>query len=667
MERIDMDIARSERSNSVMGYVRIALIVCGLSILLFGIYATGPRITQWAALYWSRDGVVSEHGVMILNRLRIGIMLAGLLIGLSSMAVTVLDSWMTRLGRMVFKNIDWPVLLERAFNYLGNLTHKIFELAVNQKTLLSVLIIIMLTVPVTGYLLSPTGFHAAVDYQPAINLARNGIYGTATVRGVDDLTERTTIGPALNLPRAMVFYLFGVNLYYSRIVGIMFFFGSVLAFFLLSDRLYGRKTAWLATFMVSPLMMNATDSTIGEGYLVALFYIMIGALFWFKSVDRASTANLVIAGIFWGLAFQTKWLALFVAPALVATWILLAAAGRPISHRYYILPGIPIILITGAWTAFRIWNIGLRQELIHMKSLIAEHGHRAVGMGSRRLSFIGDMVSVLTHPLTSLSSVDLWGYLQLFLVVPAVIYGIVLLFRDRLSDYRSLFVMNFTLIWFIWWLFFNPDLYTVHLAIALYLFQIFVSRLIIDLWKFTEPMKIRFFDLFRGVAAGREAWTYLARVSVVCIIILSVVPPLVELMERTLHRNERVTKTSLEMVSYVWSQTEGDAVFSGWQWSIPFYLNFDPARSHPLKDRSKYPLDQREKVPEYFIESPEWPVVKTTDDYPNVAHWANSDKWYRENNARRKQFITENCELVKSFGEAPVLWNLYRVKNGGIR
>jgi hypothetical protein len=108
------------------------------------------------------------------------------------------------------------------------------------------------------------------------------------------------------------------------------------------------------------------------------------------------------------------------------------------------------------------------------------------------------------------------------------------------------------------------------------------------------------------------------------------------------------------------NNTEKDAIFSGWGWSIPWYVDLNGKMDRVCKDRRAFPFDQREKVPEYFIVSPEWPLVKVTEEWPSVVV---ENSWSKKQNNLRKKFLAENCSLLKTYGGDKHKWLLYKVNN----
>ena len=146
--------------------------------------------------------------------------------------------------------------------------------------------------------------------------------------------------------------------------------------------------------------------------------------------------------------------------------------------------------------------------------------------------------------------------------------------------------------------------------------------------------------------------------TIIIIVLSRAIIPVIEKADFLYGSYDTLVKPYQEMEKYVKNHTEKNAIFSGWWWSMPWYLDFDPKVDRINKDRKNYPFDQREKVPEYFIVSPEWPLVKTTEEWPSVSE---GSSWGIKSNQKRIQFIKENCILLKKFGGPKFFWLLYKV------
>jgi hypothetical protein len=650
----------------------VVLASCGILILAFGFFMTGPRLVEFVTEYLSEDRALSEGTKAELYAMHLKIVGLGVVIALAAM----LPRFVVRVARPpllwmegVLAVLSMKIIrgVEKILSAAGRLVSRMFDFAGTEKCMWLYGILVILTISVPGIFLAAGGLHVeGVDLQPAKNLVRHGIYGTLTTRGFDELTHRSSAGPGIILPNALIFYLFGINNYFSRSLHVVFLMAALVAFYWTARKLYEKNVAILAVYIVTPflLMVSGGDLPLGgEGYNPGLFYFLSGTLLWFKAIETHKNFYLILSGLLWGFAFQTKWLFLFAVFALIITCICLYFAKKSLPSKYWLVPTLMVGVVTAAWVTFRILNLGLRQEIMHIMSFWEEHGHRAIGLKGQ--NWADSMIGGLLRPLANFTdphfAVNLWGDLQFFLVIPALLYIVVLLGKNRLNDYKSLFLLTFCLVWFSWWFVFNYDLPETHLKIFLHVSQLFVAKFLYDLWQFSAAQSnTTFSGLFKTPGDRHAALGYMLRVVIVCIILGKVFVPLTEKAGTLYKRNEALTIPYKEMMTYIRQNTESNAVFSGWDWSMPWYVDLDEKGDHIVKDRATYLSEQREVVPEYFIVSPEFPLEQVTDEWP----YAIPDfRGEAKKNEKRKKFLEEQCTFLKAFGGYKHKWLLYRVNS----
>ncbi len=659
---------RNETHNNTK-IIQLVFFFLGILAITIGLYATEPRLVQFA-LRFSSDKALDEGTIALLQGFRIKVILLAVVLVLLSMAT----GYIVQFKNSIIRKFEPGYLIEGAISLIGRFLDSIYKIGTNEKVLWSFVVLVLISLPFQAIFFSPAGgFHVeGIDLQPAKNLARHGIYATLTTRGFDELTHRSSAGPGIILPNALIFKLFGINVHYSRALHLAFIIGTIIVFHRMARDLYGKKAALLAVVISLPWMIMLSRGHAGmgpEGYLAGFFYFLVGALFWFKSIDTKRNIYLIVSGLFWALSFQTKWLYLFAIFALILTCIVLTLSNNGLKSKYYLIPTSMVFLVTGAWIVFRIFNVGLGQELSHLVDFWNEHGRRAIGVGTEQ--GIASSIFAVARPLATLLQnsqptipsflrIDLWGDLQLFLIIPAILYVMILIGKSKMTDYKNLFFINFTLIWFIWWLFFNFDLPEVHLRVFLLMSQLFVAKLLYDAWIYSSEYGDGFLNLVKKSETEKTSMFYLLRVAIVCIVLGKVLLPLFEKGNFLYISNLTLTKPINEMMGYIKTNTEKNAVFSGWRWSLPWYVDLDDDGDRIIKDRSTYPPEQREAVPEYFIVSPEWPLLKVTEEWPSVVN--ESSGTFRQNEIRKK-FLAEQCTLVKTFGEGKHKWLLYKVNN----
>ena len=663
----DKDLSKMY-NNTRIKIIQLTFLFLGILTIVVGFYSTGPRLVQFAIDYLSPDKVLSEKTITLLYGLRTKIISLGVMLTLLSMPIGYLVGYFVKylslLKNFIIRKIELEYLIGKIVYFIGRLLDLIYRIATNETFLWCLLILIFISfLPANIFLSSHGGFHVeGIDLQPAKNLAAHGIYATLTTRGFDEYTYRISAGPGILLPNALVFKVFGISVYNSRTLYAVFFIATVIIFYYIVRNLYGKKVALLALFLFvfsSRIFYIREIGIMGaDAYTPAIFYFLTGALFWFKSIETKKNIYLVISGLFWGLSFQTHWLFLFAIFAVILTCIILSLSKKGIGGKYYLIPSSMVFLVTIAWFIFRIFNVGLRVEFIHLADFWREHGHRAIGAGTEE--GVVSSILAIVRPIASLAQIDLWGNFQLFLIIPAILYIIILIGKSKMADYKSLFFISFTMIWFAWWLLFNYDLAELHLTVVITMSQLFIAKLLYDIWEYSSEYKDGFLNLVKNKGPQKATMSYLLRVVIICIVLGKTLLPLFAGAVTLNNRDLTLTKPYQEMMSYIKNNTEKDAVFSGWIWSLPWYVDLDDSGDHIIKDRATYPSEQREAVPEYFIVSPEWPLLKVTQEWPSVVV---ESRWASKENEKRKRFLEQNCTFIKTFGGDKHKWLLYRVNN----
>ena len=117
-----------------------------------------------------------------------------------------------------------------------------------------------------------------------------------------------------------------------------------------------------------------------------------------------------------------------------------------------------------------------------------------------------------------------------------------------------------------------------------------------------------------------------------------------------------LTPAYREFVTFVDENTEPNAIFSGWTWSSPWWLSIETDRT--IKDRSRYPFEQRESIPEDFVITPESPIAgKLCTGWPNMSY---ASRWSYEQNEKRRDFAEHHCTHLLTTGDEHK-WTIYRI------
>src|SRR3990167_1303523 len=284
--------------------IQLAILFLGFFIMGSGFYLSGDRLVPFVLRY-SPDRILREETVTFLYSLRGKIILWGFLLALSGIFLRyflLLENFITRNVR---SNIDKFIL------FLGRLINLIYRIMANKRVVWLVLIIIFITFAHSSVYYSPSGWHSeGINLQPPKNLVKHGVYATLTTQGYDEFTYRISSGPGMLLPTALMFKIFGISMINAKILIWVFIALQLFLFYYISRKLYGEKIALLALVFllftpsgdVSPL----GGQMAGTAYHVASVYLMIGALFWFKSIETAKTKYLFLASLCWAFSFQSQ-------------------------------------------------------------------------------------------------------------------------------------------------------------------------------------------------------------------------------------------------------------------------------------------------------------------------------------------------------------------------
>ncbi|AJF60163.1 MAG: glycosyltransferase [archaeon GW2011_AR10] len=115
---------------------------------------------------------------------------------------------------------------------------------------------------------------------------------------------------------ALLYSLFGVQEWIGRLVSILFFLGALIFMFLLLEKFFNLKVAFIGSlfFSLSPLTVIYARTFQPES---SMLFFMVGALYFFSEwVDRQGNAELALSAVFTSLALLIKPTAIAVLPAI---------------------------------------------------------------------------------------------------------------------------------------------------------------------------------------------------------------------------------------------------------------------------------------------------------------------------------------------------------------
>lgn len=140
-------------------------------------------------------------------------------------------------------------------------------------------------------------------------------------------------------------------LFWGRYVTALFSLGNVLLTYLLAKKLFNKRVALIAAFLLAFNFKHVVNSHIGLPDIYNAFFLLLAALFSYRLWEDPNKKNYLLAGILAGLSFSVKYQFFGVIP-LVTTHILISLENKRIDFKklfnpYAIMAGllIPFIFI----------------------------------------------------------------------------------------------------------------------------------------------------------------------------------------------------------------------------------------------------------------------------------------------------------------------------------
>lgn len=265
------------------------------------------------------------------------------------------------------------------------------------------------------------------------NLALNGVYADMSSEGLRYSGPVVALGPTVLVPIAGLFKVFGVELFWARLVVVVYAVVMVAGLFALCYRIGGLWLGLVAAAMlvVSPgaELLTYARSVLGE--VPGLSFIMVGLWLWLRP-GAHSIRRLALTGAVFGLACVTKnQYALVVLPGLLLAWFAEMLWYRQRGHLYFIIPGAVAGVIYFAWMYFVLFLIGRDVRDVNADFAVL----RATSAFSFFVWYIGDAVEFLTS-----------GRVYGVLFFPALLYGAALSLRRDDSGQRWGILTVFTLL-----------------------------------------------------------------------------------------------------------------------------------------------------------------------------------------------------------------------------
>ncbi len=275
------------------------------------------------------------------------------------------------------------------------------------------------------------------------NLVLHGKYATRSVEGFRMFAVYGT-GPAVFLPMAAFFKLFGVGLVQARLVMAAFSLLALAAFYAVARQLYGGRVALVAGWLLVLVVYDPFTSLLFLGRQVlgevpAFGYLMIGCAIWLRQRSGARWPALVLAGLFWGLAVLAKWIFVMTVPCLIVLWLADRFYWRQLKHRHFVLPLSVMAAVVAAWFGYMTLTLGTAGA--------AQVLSQTQDNATSNVFFVSPDAVLSAVKFLISSRFVVWG-------MPGLVYVLLLNVRSgRQGEARQWFLPVFVGGWLVWYVF----------------------------------------------------------------------------------------------------------------------------------------------------------------------------------------------------------------------
>ena len=107
-------------------------------------------------------------------------------------------------------------------------------------------------------------------------------------------------------------------LFWGRYVTALFSLGNVLAVYLLAKKLFNKNIALISALLLAVNFKAVVNSHIGWPDTYNAFFLLLSLIFSYRIIENSSVKNYLLAGIFFGLSFSTKYQIFAILPLLVS-------------------------------------------------------------------------------------------------------------------------------------------------------------------------------------------------------------------------------------------------------------------------------------------------------------------------------------------------------------
>ena len=292
-------------------------------------------------------------------------------------------------------------------------------------------------------------FDEGIHLSAAALLARDGVYGLPDSRAprIMDTALLTGVGPPVVLPVAAVFWLFGTELLYARLLVVGFALLTVGLYWHVARRLFDKETALVASLCLlagtrDPFSSFVYMSRQVLGEVPALGWLLLGLALTLRGQDRLTrgsspVAATVAAGLAWGALMTTKTQMALLLPVTAA----LVCLADVFYYRQGVWRSLALsvtvgLACVGIWVLVQVATIGPDQFALNAE--VAREGLVIQTVGFR-LAHLRNAAGVI------------WRTGFLFWGLPGVAWGLWLGLARNEQGFRRLLGLSvplLTLIWF---------------------------------------------------------------------------------------------------------------------------------------------------------------------------------------------------------------------------
>lgn len=302
-------------------------------------------------------------------------------------------------------------------------------------------------------------FDGAMNLLPAKNWALFGKYYSFYFQEYFPRPIQTRF--TLQLPSALLYYLFGINRYTVLLVPSLYAITFPLLFHRLLGSIITPRFALLGLLVVFIIPRYFIVGLRGWGEIIAYSYVLLSLFCLVRVIlaEKVLWTNIVLAGAFLGLGLITKTIVLFSFPAYGIV-LLYCYSNKLITYKdlfYFVLGGVLSLFV---FTLFQISLLGFSgyYEWVS-EQWLAVSGQSGINSKSGTRSFIDQLIfrSIITFKNSGVPTI----FNLLFFALPLILVGAIMFLRIKVDRSRVV-ILTFSLIvvwtYLFWWLVMSPEI-----------------------------------------------------------------------------------------------------------------------------------------------------------------------------------------------------------------